>query len=137
MAPRTPKDPEKKPTKAKPAGKPTGSASAPPAKPNLKVVEKPAISAKAPVLKLKDLIDQVATATGTKKPEAKKTVEAVLAAMSTALKSGSALALPPLGKLRVARSAGSVMTLKLRQADGSEPAGKPAGKPLADDGDDD
>lgn len=146
MAPRTPKDPEKKPAKAKPGPKPVAvnPAAAPvarPAKPALKVVEKSSPATKQAGLKLKDLVDQVAAATGTKKPDAKKAVEAVLAAMSAALKSGSDLALPPLGKLRVAKTTGSVLTLKLRQPDGDKPAGKPARKPagktLADDGEDD
>ena len=142
MAPRTPKDPQNKPAKAKPAAKASagpGPAAKPakPAKTALKVVEKTSAPAKRAGLKLKDLVDQVATATGTKKPDAKKAVEAVLSAMSTALKSGSDLALPPLGKLRVAKTSGQVLTLKLRQPDGDKTAGKPAGKPLADDGDDD
>lgn len=137
MAPRTPKTPDDKPAKpAKPAAK------APAAKsPALKVVDKPAAqakatakaSAKAGALKLKALVDQVAAATGTKKPEAKKSVEATLAALAAALQAGSDLALPPLGKLRVAKSAGGVLTLKLRQASAS----KGAAKPLADDGEDD
>jgi hypothetical protein len=143
MAPRTPKDPEKKPAKAsKPAAPKPAAAKAAPAKrpaaakPALKVVEKPAAPApggKAGVLKLKDLVDQVASSTGAKKPEAKKAVEAVLTALSTALKSGTDLALPPLGKLRIAKTAGAVMTLKLRSGAGD----KAGAKPLADDGEDD
>jgi hypothetical protein len=142
MAPRTPKDTDKKPAKAKaeasPAAKPAGKPAADrQAKPALKVVEKPAAKAKAAGFKLKDLVEQVASATGSKKPDAKKAVEAVLTAMASALKSGSDLALPPLGKLRVAKTTGTVLTLKLRQA-GGETAGKTAGaKPLADDGEDD
>jgi hypothetical protein len=138
MAPRTPKDTDKKPAKAKPEGKPAAKpAVGRPGKPALKVVEKPAAAAKPAGFKLKDLVDQVASATGAKKPDAKKAVEATLTAISAALKSGSDLALPPLGKLRIAKAAGSVLTLKLRQA-GGETSGKTAGaKPLADDGEDD
>jgi nucleoid DNA-binding protein len=135
MAPRTPKDPDKKPAKAKPEGKPAPKAAA---KPALKVVEKPGQAAgsapgKAAGFKLKDLVDQVASATGTKKPDAKKAVEATLVAIAAALKSGSDLALPPLGKLRVAKTAGMVLTLKLRTGAGD----KAAAKPLADSGEDD
>jgi|JI7StandDraft_1071085.scaffolds.fasta_scaffold39936_3 nucleoid DNA-binding protein len=141
MAPRTPKDPDKKPAKVKPEGRPAAKAVA---KPALKVVEKPApgqapaktpakVAAKAAGFKLKDLVDQVASATGTKKPDAKKAVEATLAAIAAALKSGSDLALPPLGKLRIARTTGAVLTLKLRTGAGE----KAAAKPLADSGEDD
>ena len=131
MAPGTPKDPDKKPAKAKPEAKPAPKAAA---KPALKVVEKPApAQEKAAGFKLKDLVDQVATATGAKKPDAKKAVEATLAAISAALKSGSDLALPPLGKLRIARTTGAVLTLKLRTGAGE----KAAAKPLADSGEDD
>lgn len=105
------------------------------AKPALNVAED-AAPGKAPAgsgLKLKDLVESVASATGAKKPEAKKAVEATLAALSAALQAGTDLNLPPLGKLRVARSTGSVLTLKLRTK-----AGEKAGaKPLADDGEDD
>ena len=141
MAPRTPKAPDKKPAKVKPEGRPAAKAVA---KPALKVVEKPApgqapaktpakVAAKAAGFKLKDLVDQVASATGTKKPDAKKAVEATLAAIAAALKSGSDLALPPLGKLRIARTTGAVLTLKLRTGAGE----KAAAKPLADSGEDD
>lgn len=92
-----------------------------------------AVPAKAAVMKVKELVDAVATATGSKKPETKKTIEATLSALADALKSGSVLALPPLGRVRVAKSAEGVMTLKLRLAD----APKAGGKPLADDGEDD
>jgi len=130
-----------KPTKEKPAkpAKPARPAKAP-------LAEKPAAAkaaaakpearpkgaeqAKAGTLKLRDLVDAVATATGTRKPAAKTSVEAVLAALGDALKSGSVLVLPPLGKLRVAKTAGTTLTLKLRLAD----APKAGAKPLADDG---
>lgn len=129
MAPRTPKDPETKPAKAAKAAK-----AKPAAKPSLKVVEAEAEAATAQVgLKLKDLIDSVATATGGKKPDVKKTVEATLAALGEALATGKALSVPPLGKLRVVKNKGPALTLKLRLADGA----KAAGLALADDGEDD
>jgi hypothetical protein len=142
MAPRTPKDPEKKPAKAKPAAnaaaKPAATAAgARAAKPPLKVVEKPAAAGKAVGFKLKDLVDQVATATGAKKPDAKKAVEATLAAISAALGAGSDLALPPLGKLRIAKTAGAVLTLKLRPIGGGDASETRGAKALADTGEDD
>jgi Bacterial DNA-binding protein len=142
MAPRTPKDPDKKPAKARPEGKAAAKPAAKPAgarpgKPALKVVEKPAASAKAAGFKLKDLVEQVASATGAKKPDAKKAVEAVLTALSVALKSGSDLALPPLGKLRIVKTAGPVLTLKLRQGGGDATGNAGGAKPLADTGEDD
>lgn len=153
MAPRTPKPPEDKPAKAaKAPARATGKDKpvARPGKPDLKVVAKPAAArpaaAEAPatlaaaaakgsagVLKLKTLVEQVAAATGASKPEAKRAVGATLAAIAAGLKAGTDLNLPPLGKLRLARSSGAVLTLKLRTAG----AGKAAAKPLADDGEDD
>lgn len=109
-------------------------------KPALKVVEPPAPLAaegKAAVLRLRDLVDRVAGATGARKPEAKKSVEATLVAISAALQAGATLALPPLGKLRVARTAGAVMTLKLRRGEAGKGSEKAGAKPLAEDGEDD
>jgi hypothetical protein len=83
-------------------------------------------------IKLRDLVDTVAAATGAKKPDAKASVEAVLAAIGAGLAAKSVLVVPPLGKLRVAKSNGSVLTLKLRLADTS----RAAGLALADDGED-
>ena len=78
------------------------------------------------------LVDQVAQTTGGKKAEVKPVVEALLTAMGTALATGKALAVPPLGKLRVVKNKGPALTLKLRLADGP----KAAGLALADDGED-
>lgn len=135
MAPRTPKSPDEKPAKAakpaKPAAKPKAAPAA--AKPDLKVVAPAATSEPmGGAIKLKDLIDSVATATGGKKPDVKKAVEATLAALGEALAAGKALTVPPLGKLRVVRNTGAALTLKLRLADGA----KAAGLALADDGED-
>jgi Bacterial DNA-binding protein len=127
MAPRTPKDPETKPEKAAKGEKPAAKA-----KPALKVVESTDAVAPVGLMKLKDLVDSVTEATGGKKPEVRKTIEATLAAIGTALATGSALAIPPLGKLRVVKNTGPAMTLKLRLADGA----KAAGLALADDGED-
>jgi DNA-binding protein HU-alpha len=147
-----PKSADAKPARAAKSGKPAKPAvavatpaakSAAASKP--KTAAKPKAPAKAPGvasgLKLRDLIDSVAAATGAKKPDVKATVEATLAALAAALKSGSDMTLPPLGKLRVVKLAekgsATMMTLKLRHGGGpgigSE---KPRSKPLADDGED-
>jgi hypothetical protein len=135
MAPRTPKDTDKMAAKPAKAAKPAAKAKAAPAaaKPELKVVAaKAAPEATGGGLKLKDLIESVATATGGKKPDVKKTVEATLAALGEALAAGKALTVPPLGKLRVVKAKGPALTLKLRRSEGS----KAAGLALADDGED-
>jgi Bacterial DNA-binding protein len=134
MAPRTPKDPEKKPARPAKAEKPVPAAkpAAAAAKPALKVVEAAAPEAPGSLVKLKDLLETVALATGGKKPEVKAVVEATLSALGEALATGKALAIPPLGKLRVVKNKGPALTLKLRLADGA----KAAGLALADDGED-
>lgn len=125
--PRTAKDSEKK------AAKPLKAVAVKPAaKPAPKEAEAPAPALAVGTVKLKDLIDGVAAATGGKKPEVRKTVEATLAALGEALATGKALTLPPLGKLRVVKNKGAALTLKLRIAEGS----KAAGLALADDGED-
>ncbi len=83
-------------------------------------------------LKLKDLVEQVAAATGGKKAEVRRTVEATLAVLGAALAAKSTLVAPPLGKLRVAKAADGVLTLKLRLP--SVPQG--AGLALAEDDED-
>ena len=131
MAPRTPKDTEKKPATAAKAEKPAAKPKAAAAKPALAVVEAAPAAAGA-ALKLKDLIESVTEATGGKKPEVKKVIEATLQALGEALATGKSLAVPPLGKVRVVKNKGPALTLKLRLADGA----KAAGLALADDGED-
>lgn len=128
---RTTKD--KTDTKAAKAAKPVRAKPEPdaPAKPaEAEVLSAPEVSGGA--MKLKDLIEAVATATGSRKPEVKATIEATLAALGEALVTGKTLAVPPLGKLRVVKTKGPALTLKLRLADGA----KAAGLALADDGED-
>jgi hypothetical protein len=140
MAPRTPKDPEKKPAKPRKASSgapeaaaiPTAAKQAKAAKSAAQPVEASAPQAKAGLLKLKDLVDSVAETTGSKKPEVKATVEATLSALGAALATGKSLAVPPLGKLRVVKTRGAALTLKLRLADGA----KAAELGLAADGED-
>lgn len=145
MAPRTPKSPADKPAKpakpakaekaAKPAAPPRAGEGRPAAAKAAKAKDNAPAKAGADAtvtVKLKDLVDQVATASGLKKPEAKKAVEATLSVIGGALARNASLAVPPLGKLRVAKSAGGTLTLKLRLAD----APRAAGLALADDGED-
>lgn len=125
--PRTAKVSEKK--AAKPA---KAAAVKPAAKPAPKEAEAAAPALAVGTVKLKDLVDGVTAATGGKKPEVRKTVEATLAALGEALATGKALTVPPLGKLRVVKNKGAALTLKLRIAEGA----KAAGLALADDGED-
>ena len=129
---RAPKDKtETKPARvAKPAKARSDTEAA--AKPALTVVEDTAPEAKTGAMKLKDLIEAVATATGGRKPDVKAAVEATLAVLGEALATGKALTVPPLGKLRVGKNKGPALTLKLRLADSA----KAAGLALADDGED-
>lgn len=99
------------PSAAKRAG--AKPAATPPAKPATAV----------DTIRLRDLIDTVAAATGSKKPDAKKAVEAVLAAIGAGLATKSVLVLPPLGRLRVAKANAGVVTLKLRLADATRARG--------------
>jgi hypothetical protein len=85
--------------------------------------ERKKAAAAVETIKLRNLVDTVAADTGAKKPEAKKMIEAVLAALGAGLAAKSVFNVPPLGKLRVAKSNGSVLTLKLRLADTSRAAG--------------
>lgn len=144
MAPRTPKTPDDKPTKSsratRPASKTKPAAVMPAvAKPATQAEAKPARSAgdKAGAfdgtLKVKDLVDQVVGATGLKKPDAKKAVEATLAALGAAIAAKSGLTVPPLGKLRVVKASDGVVTLKLRLGGAAKTPGK---QPLAEDGED-
>jgi hypothetical protein len=116
------------------AAKPAKPAPEKPAKPApekaAKAEAKPAAATQT--FRLKDLVTQVALATGAKKPQAKQSVEATLAALSSALSGKSALAVPPLGKLRVVKASGSTLTLKLRLTD----AAPAKGLALAEDGED-
>lgn len=148
MAPNAPKPTAAKPARAakpeKPAKaeKPARSPKAPkpeaaatavvaaPVKPEK--AERKKAAAAVETIKLRNLVDTVAAATGAKKPDAKKAVEAVLSALGEGLAARSVFVVPPLGKLRVAKSNGPVLTLKLRLADSA----RAAGLALADDDED-
>lgn len=130
--PRTPKDTEKKAGKAEKPAKAAAKPAEKAATPALKLVDAALPEATGGAVKLKDLVDSVSAATGGKKPEVKRAVEATLAALGEALATGKALTVPPLGKLRVVKNKGPALTLKLRLSDGA----KAAGLALADDGED-
>ncbi|MGA0539060.1 HU family DNA-binding protein [Neotabrizicola sp. VNH66] len=95
--------------------------------------------AKAPSLKIRDLVQKVADATGGKKKGVKEIVEAALTELGEALSRGEELNLPGLGRTRVAKSAekdgAALLTLKLKRGPHKkrEKDGKEA---LADDGED-
>lgn len=84
------------------------------------------------IVKLKDLVEQIAEATGGNKPAVKRVIEETLAAMGAALNKGSNLAIPPLGRIRVAKVSAGILTLKLRPADSP----RASGLDLADEDDD-
>lgn len=112
-----------KSARAKPAATPAKAAALKPA---------PTAEPAAAMVKLKALVDQVATNTGLKKPDAKQAVEATLAALAEALAANATLVAPPLGKLRVVKAVDGALTLKLRLPGNA----KPGAKGLADDGED-
>ncbi|MFV2052524.1 HU family DNA-binding protein [Aliiroseovarius sp. YM-037] len=80
----------------------------------------------APVIKKKDLIDQVVERSGIKKKDAKPVIEAMLAVLGEAINRGDELNLRPLGKVKVTRRKeapnADVMVCKVRQ-----PTGVPGG----------
>lgn len=148
MAPNAPKPTAPKPARAAKADKPA-KAEKPARSPKAPKPEAAAVAVAAPAakpekaerkkaaaavetIKLRNLVDTVAAATGAKKPDAKKSVEAVLEALGAGLAARSVFVVPPLGKLRVAKSNGLVLTLKLRLADSA----RAAGLALADDDED-
>lgn len=159
MPPRTPKEPALKlvgtpaakaasgPRPAKPAAMAAAAKAARPAraqkpvkaaKPAAKSAARPAADpATSGKLKLRDLVDSVASATGTSKKDARLAIEATLEALAAALKRGDDLNLPPLGRARVAKSAekdgNATLTLKLRLGGAAKPGAKQG---LADDGED-
>lgn len=86
-------------------------------------------------MKVKDLIDRVATASDHNKKDVRAIVEATLAELGKALESGEQLNLPPFGKIRIANqksdATGQMMTLKLRRG-GEKKPGKNAPEALAE-----
>ena len=89
---------------------------------------------KGPVLRIKDLVDRVAEATGGKKKGVKEMVEATLTALGESLAKGEDFNLPGFGRTRIARTVekdgASMMTLKVRRGPHKK---KDSAEPLADD----
>lgn len=94
---------------------------------------------KGPSLKIRDLVQKVADATGGKKKDVKEIVEATLNELGEALSRGEELNLPGLGRTRVAKSAekdgAALLTLKLKRGPHKK-RDKAEKEPLADDGED-
>lgn len=98
----------------------------------------PLVKVKANTLKIKDVLEQVATSQGGKKKGMKEVVEATLTALGAAFARGDAVNLPGFGRARVAQAedaaAGKPATIKLKSGTGN--AQKKLGKQgLADLGD--
>jgi nucleoid DNA-binding protein len=133
MATKTAAQPAAKAANRKPAAKKPTAAKASPAKAAVKIA-KPAEDVKmmdsadqtgdaaakvVAQLRVKDLIERVASASEQNKKDVRLIVEATLAELGKALETGESLNLPPLGKVRIANQrsdeTGLMMTLKLRR----------------------
>lgn len=73
----------------------------------------------ARVIRKPELLDEVVLRTGLRKRDIKPAVEAALSVLGDALRDGTEINVPPLGRLRVVKSkelegGAAVMTLKLR-----------------------
>lgn len=81
--------------------------------------DSPAAPTTGSAVKLRDLVDRVASTTGQPRPQVKSAVEAALAIISEALDQGQPLNLPHLGKIRVSKAGNPAeaqpMVLKLRR----------------------
>jgi len=77
-----------------------------------------------PELKKKELVELVVERTGVKKRDAKPSVEAALAILGEAIAAGREMNLPPLGKIRINRTADhgntKVTICKIRQSTGKD-----------------
>jgi hypothetical protein len=76
-------------------------------------------AAETPLMKKPELLDAVVSRTNLKKRDVKPAVEAAFAVIAEALRDGTDLSMPPLGKVRVVKSkdigdGAAVLTLKLR-----------------------
>mgnify|MGYP001767166819 CR=1 FL=1 len=87
------------------------------------------------LVKKKDFVERVVAVSGAKKAVARDLTEAVLQVLGEALSKGEGLILPPLGKLRVAKSmdksGAEVLQIKLKRP-GPESASKKAEKTAED-----
>lgn len=96
-----------------------GSAPAAAASATPTVVDAPQSVILGPVMRKKELIDQVVKRSGIKKKDAKPVVESMLSVLGEALADNRELVLPPFGKVKVRREKqmpnGRVMVVKVRQ----------------------
>ncbi len=117
------------------AAAPKPTAPARPAAPRTRPVVTPG---SGNVIKLKDLLEQVVKATGSKKKAVKETVTATLEALGAALSRGDGLNLPSLGKAQVNRqrtlAEGEMIIVKLRRHDPKPDGKKAPAEPLAKPG---
>lgn len=79
----------------------------------------PAEEPATPMMKKPEILDAIVARTNLKKRDVKPAVEAAMAVIVEALRDGTDINLPPLGKLRVVKSkdldgGAAVLTLKLR-----------------------
>jgi nucleoid DNA-binding protein len=119
----------------KPTAKP-----APVVEPEIDLSQEAEADAAPEQLRIKELLDRVATATDLNKNKVRAIVEATLNELGKALEAGEGANLPPLGKIRIVNSRsedqGSILTLKLRRM-AAKPAGDTMGKEaLAEVGED-
>ena len=82
-------------------------------------VPAPVEAAETKVLKKPEILDQIVARTDLKKRDVKPAVEAAMAVIGDALREGTEVILPPLGKIRVVKSkplddGAAVLTLKMR-----------------------
>jgi DNA-binding protein HU-alpha len=132
----TPKKRSTSTRKTATTGKTTAAAKTTAKVPEPKVVQlvDPVVS--EPELKKKELVELVVERTGVKKRDAKPSVEAALAILGEAIASGREMNLPPLGKIRINRSADNgntkVTICKIRQSTGKDE--NESGDPLAEAG---
>lgn len=127
----------------KPTAKPTAKSTAKPAavvEPQIDLVQDNDAESAPEQLRIKELLDRVATATDLNKNKVRAIVEATLNELGKALQAGEGINLPQLGKIRIVNSReedqGTIMTLKLRRM-AAKPAGEILGKEaLAEVGED-
>lgn len=110
----TPKKPAtRKPPRGSGAARPAPAPEAPASAPEQ-------IVGRGPILRLKDLIDAVATLSGEKRQSVRPVVEATLRVLGDALEAGESIVAPPFGKARVNRAkdtaSGAMLTVKLKRS---------------------
>ncbi len=96
-----------------------------PKAPEPTVVDAPKAVIVGPMMRKKELIDQVVLRSGLKKKDVKPAVEMTLAVLGDALADNRELNLPPFGKLKVRREKqmnnGRIVVAKIRQSDPPAP----------------